>query len=250
MKKIRNFLLVSVLAVISMVIIACSTEEKEQIRDEIVNAVNDAVSNAVNNYIDDLGSQASEAINNAVGNDDSDWSDADLTGQNQNDSEDISDTDDKVTPEPDTNENEEDAETVTPGPTATPTPEPTATPTPEPTATPTPEPTATPTPEPTATPVPTKEVSGKNYLRFRNYKLLDQHFEKHGKEMGFKNREDYEAAAAAVVVNPEALHKTEAEDGDDVYYVESTNEFVIVSKDGYIRTYFLPSGGLKYYERQ
>lgn len=242
MKKIRNFLLVSVLAVISLMIIACSTEEKEQIRDEIVNAVNDAVSNAVNNYIDDLGNQASEAINNAAGNDDGDWLDADFFGQNQNDSEDISDTDDKVTPEPDTNENEEDVETVTPGPTATPTP--------EPTATPTPEPTATPTPEPTATPVPTKEVSGKNYLRFRNYKLLDQHFEKHGKEMGFKNREDYEAAAAAVVVNPEALHKTEAEDGDDVYYVESTNEFVIVSKDGYIRTYFLPSGGLKYYERQ
>lgn len=68
--------------------------------------------------------------------------------------------------------------------------------------------------------------------------------------MGFASAQEYEAAAAAVVANPSALHKTEKEDGDDVYYLEETNEFVIVSKDGYIRTYFLPSGGKKYYDRQ
>ena len=68
--------------------------------------------------------------------------------------------------------------------------------------------------------------------------------------MGFDSAKEYEAAAAAVVNNPDALHKTEKEDGDDVYYVEETNEFVIVSQDGYIRTYFLPSGGKKYYDKQ
>ena len=86
--------------------------------------------------------------------------------------------------------------------------------------------------------------------RFRNNKLLSQHYDKHGKEMGFASKEDYEAAAAAVVVNPNALHKTEKEDGDDIYYIEETNEFVVVSTDGYIRTYFNPSGGIKYYNRQ
>lgn len=86
--------------------------------------------------------------------------------------------------------------------------------------------------------------------RFRNYKLLDQHYEKHGKEMGFPDRESYEQAASDVINNPEALHKVEKEDGDFVYYVEATNEFVVLSTDGYIRTYFLPSGGKKYYERQ
>ena len=40
------------------------------------------------------------------------------------------------------------------------------------------------------------------------------------------------------VKNSAALHKTEAEDGDGVYYLESTNELVIVSTDGYIRTFF------------
>lgn len=95
----------------------------------------------------------------------------------------------------------------------------------------------------------TDEVAESN-LHFRSDKLLNDHYEKHGIEMGFESAREYEAAAAAVVSNPRALHKTEKEDGDDVYYVEETNEFVIVSTDGFIRTYFYPSGGIAYYERQ
>ena len=68
--------------------------------------------------------------------------------------------------------------------------------------------------------------------------------------MGFATADAYEQAAAAVVGNKEALHKTEAEDGDDVYYLVSTNELVIVSTDGYIRTYFKPDDGIEYYNRQ
>lgn len=87
-------------------------------------------------------------------------------------------------------------------------------------------------------------------LKFRNSKLLNQHYEKHGKEMGFSSAEEYENAAAAVPLHPDVLHKTEKEDGDDVYYIEATNEFVVVSTDGYIRTYFLPDSGKSYYDRQ
>lgn len=87
-------------------------------------------------------------------------------------------------------------------------------------------------------------------LHFRNRELLIKHYKKHGIDMGFKNESEYEKAAAEVVVNPNALHKTEKEDGDDVYYIESTNEFVIVSSDGYIRTYFYPNAGIDYYNRQ
>ena len=85
---------------------------------------------------------------------------------------------------------------------------------------------------------------------FRSERLLREHYEKHGMEMGFASQEEYEKAASAVVNNPAALHKLEAEDGDDVYYLESTNEFVIVSTDGYIRTYFYPSNGIAYYNSQ
>lgn len=86
--------------------------------------------------------------------------------------------------------------------------------------------------------------------KFRNKNLLNQHFEKHGKDMGFADAKAYEKAASDVVNNKSALHKTEEEDGDDIYYVESTNEFVVVSTDGYLRTYFNPDRGLDYFNRQ
>ena len=88
-----------------------------------------------------------------------------------------------------------------------------------------------------------------NYT-FRNIKYLNEHFEKHGIEMGFSSAAEYQQAASDVVNNSNALHKLEAEDGDDVYYLEATNEFVIVSKDGYLRTYFLPNAGKAYFDRQ
>ncbi len=87
-------------------------------------------------------------------------------------------------------------------------------------------------------------------LTFRNERLLEQHYDKHGIEMGFASAEEYEEAAFAVVCNPDALHKIEQEDGDHVYYVEETNEFVVVSTDGYIRTYFYPNAGIDYFNRQ
>ena len=85
---------------------------------------------------------------------------------------------------------------------------------------------------------------------FRRDEYLQQHFEKHGDEFDYETAEQYLEGANRVVQDPAALHKLEAEDGDDVYYLEETNEFVIVSKDGYIRTYFKPSRGIDYYNRQ
>ena len=93
-----------------------------------------------------------------------------------------------------------------------------------------------------------KEENIKEYT-FRNEELLKSHYEKHGIEMGFST-EEYQTAASLVVNNPKALHKKEKEDNDDVYYLEETNEFVIISTDGYIRTYFNPNSGIEYYNRQ
>lgn len=85
---------------------------------------------------------------------------------------------------------------------------------------------------------------------FRSYRLLREHFSKHGRSMGFATAEDYEQAASDAANNPRALHKIQAEDGDDVFYLESTNELVIVSTDGYLRTYFCPNTGKRYFDRQ
>ena len=96
----------------------------------------------------------------------------------------------------------------------------------------------------------TAETNAEVDLAFRNQSLLNEHYDKHGADMGYTSAESYEAAACEVVNNRDSLHKTEAEDGDDVYYLESTNELVIVSKDGFIRTYFCPEDGIEYYNRQ
>jgi len=110
-------------------------------------------------------------------------------------------------------------------------------------------PATTQTKEASSTAPPATTGAYKTYT-FRNSKLLNEHFEKHGKEMGFKSAKEYEKAACDVINNPAALYKTEKEDGDHVYYIVATNEFVVLSKDGYIRTYFLPSSGKAYFDRQ
>ena len=85
---------------------------------------------------------------------------------------------------------------------------------------------------------------------FRYYDRLKEHYKKHGIEMGFASEDEYLAAANAVIANPEALTKREKEDGDYLFYVEKTNEFVVLSKDGYIRTYFCPDSGKRYFDKQ
>lgn len=59
--------------------------------------------------------------------------------------------------------------------------------------------------------------SAKSTLTFRSDSLCEEHFEKHGIEMGFSSAKEYEKAAAAVVANSRALHKLEKEDGDGVF---------------------------------
>lgn len=86
--------------------------------------------------------------------------------------------------------------------------------------------------------------------QFRSTEYLQEHFEKHGSEFGYTSAEEYLEGANRVINADGVLHKLEAEDGDDVYYLEHTNELVIISTDGYIRTYFKPNDGIEYYNRQ
>ena len=85
-------------------------------------------------------------------------------------------------------------------------------------------------------------------LTFRNVDLLISHYQKHGAEVGASSPDEYQRKAAAVVSSENVLHKTESEDGDYVYFNPSTGEFVIVSTDGYIRTYYIAD--MDYFERQ
>ena len=85
---------------------------------------------------------------------------------------------------------------------------------------------------------------------FSSQETLDSHFQKHGYEFGYTSAEQYLQGAIRVIENPASLKKTEAEDGDYVYYLQSTNEIVFVSSGGVIRTYFKPDNGIAYFNRQ
>ena len=80
------------------------------------------------------------------------------------------------------------------------------------------------------------EIGGSNYVKLRDI----------GKAVDFGIA--YDAAANAVIANPASLHKLQAEDGDDLYFLESTGEFVVVSPAGHIRTYCLTDRD--YFDRQ
>lgn len=95
-----------------------------------------------------------------------------------------------------------------------------------------------------------KQAETQYTYTFRNEQLLNDHYEKHGIYMKYKSPEKYLKGANRVIADKDTLHAIEAEDGDDVYYLERTNEFVVVSKDGYIRTYFCPEDGIEYFHRQ
>ena len=96
------------------------------------------------------------------------------------------------------------------------------------------------------------KTSSDEYIEyhFRNEKYLEDHYQKHGIEMGFSSASEYEKAASDFINNEDCLYKNEKEDNDGVYYLESTNEFAILSSDGYIRTYFMPDDGIDYFNRQ
>ena len=89
--------------------------------------------------------------------------------------------------------------------------------------------------------------------KFRNKDRLDEHYEKHGIEMGFKNAEAYRKAASDIINSAGSegvLSKYKSDgSGDMCFYVEATKEFVVLSNDGYIRTYYICSG-INYYNKQ
>lgn len=85
---------------------------------------------------------------------------------------------------------------------------------------------------------------------FTSEESWESHFEKHGDEFTYTTKEEYLDGANRVINSPDALQKEEAEDGDKIYYLEATNEIVFMAKNGEIRTYFKPSDGIDYFNRQ
>ncbi|MCR5485049.1 MAG: zinc-ribbon domain containing protein [Clostridiales bacterium] len=94
----------------------------------------------------------------------------------------------------------------------------------------------------------TKPQTPAKLYSFRYKDRLDSHFKKHGNEVGAKTATEYLEMANAVISDPNALTKYEAEDGDKIYFLKDTGEIVFLSTDGYIRTYFIAD--YDYFNRQ
>lgn len=85
---------------------------------------------------------------------------------------------------------------------------------------------------------------------FASEQVLEENYEDYGKAMGFKSADEYEIAAVSVINDPSVLHKSNENNGFEVYYNLKTNEFVKVSADGCIMEYFTPESGKLYYDSQ
>lgn len=83
---------------------------------------------------------------------------------------------------------------------------------------------------------------------FYNTDSMVQHYVKHGHQTDCNSMEDYLYKANMVVINKSSLSKKQKKDGDLVYYNPKTNEFVVIAKAGYLRTYFKAND--KYYNKQ
>lgn len=63
----------------------------------------------------------------------------------------------------------------------------------------------------------------------------------HAKEMGFKNQDDYEKAALMFWSKEQGIIYKGKRRNDFAKYNEKTRKYVVISKDGYIKTFYLLS---------
>ena len=81
---------------------------------------------------------------------------------------------------------------------------------------------------------------------------LERHFNKHRAEFPeYKNFREYGEAAIKFFSDPPkgTLFKHRA-NGDRLFYYEKSNLFGVTTRDGYIKTFFRPNRGKRYWQRQ
>ena len=102
----------------------------------------------------------------------------------------------------------------------------------------------------TTTVISSDSTERKQYT-FRNKTRYDEHYEKHGAEFGNITKEEYLELANDLIYSESdrVLHKY-SEDGDYMYFDQDTGYFLVLSEDGYIRTFFIPTAGINYWNRQ
>jgi len=86
---------------------------------------------------------------------------------------------------------------------------------------------------------------------FSSDELLQKHFAKHKDEFGFKTVKQYDNAAKSFASSNNAdIQQYIRPNGDVLRYNPASNEFLVASSKGTIRTYFKPRAGYSYYYQQ
>ncbi len=90
------------------------------------------------------------------------------------------------------------------------------------------------------------------WARDFNKKTLDRHFDDHGKSLNFDSRECYKQHAIkfANTIDKNNCESFVGKNQSTYKYNKKTNEFAIITKNGYVVTYYKPTGGYKYYKEQ
>jgi len=97
-----------------------------------------------------------------------------------------------------------------------------------------------------------KIIKGTSKTGFKTQQLLDSHFKKHAAEFGNITKQQYLKGAQDLVSSKPGgniLTKVRP-NGDTIFYNKATNEFAVKTSDGIIRTYFKPTDGINYFNRQ
>lgn len=99
--------------------------------------------------------------------------------------------------------------------------------------------------------IPTEHINYQ-WAKDFNKNTLNGHFDNHGKSMGFDSEESYKQHAIKFANTIDRKNCTSFVDKNGSTYKcnKKTNEFAIVTKDGYVVTYYKPSGGYEYYKEQ
>ena len=80
---------------------------------------------------------------------------------------------------------------------------------------------------------------------------MDSHYNKHKDEFGNISKDKYlEGANDLINSSGDDILTKVRNNGDELFYNTKTNEFAVKTKDGYLRTYFKPTDGLDYFNRQ
>ena len=95
------------------------------------------------------------------------------------------------------------------------------------------------------------------YSQFRKQEYLEEHYQKHVidqeefTEFGEITVDEYLMLAQWLIDFPgEDVQMKYEDDGDQLFYDAENNFFGVLSEDGYIRTFFRPTAGQDYFDRQ